>query len=132
MKNIMRNTLIVLASSFALNAAQAADGNGGLMAELMAKNYPAQVITDSAAQARLAQVAVPGDRGNGNGGLMSELMASRFPEKPVSEESQNRLSQVRIFGSENGDGGLMSEMQQRNEEFNAARVQRVEDVNVRG
>ena len=71
MKNMIRNSVIVLASVFAINAAQA-ESDGGLMAEMMAKKFPAQVITDPAAQARLAQVTIPD--GSGNGGLRVEML----------------------------------------------------------
>ena len=111
MKNSIRNTFIVLTSALVLNAAQAADGNGGLMTELMAKKYQVQPITDAAAQARLAQVQIRGES-HENGGLMSELMAYRTPTKVMNDEqAQERLAQVKIRATE-GNGGLMTEMTQ--------------------
>lgn len=112
MKNMIRNSLVALASALVLNAAQAAggDGNGGLMAQMMAKKYQPQVITDPAAQARLAKIQIAED-GHQNGGLMKQMMASRYPGKVISDEkAQEQLAQVKIPAG-SGNGGLMAEMQ---------------------
>eukprot|EP00906_Rhabdomonas_costata_P017947 RCo026183 len=106
MKNMIRNSLVVLASALVLNAAQAAggDGNGGLMTQMMAKKYQPQVITEPAVQARLSKVQIADD-GYQNGGLMKQLMASRYSGRVITDEkAQEQLSQVRIAaGSGNGD-----------------------------
>ncbi len=110
MKNMIRNSLVALASALVLNAAQAAGGDGGLMARMMAKKYQPQVITDPAAQARLAKIQIAED-GHQNGGLMNQMMASRYPGKVISDENaQEQLAQVRIPAG-SGNGGLMAEMQ---------------------
>ncbi len=130
MKNMIRNSVIVLASVFAIGAAQA-ESDGGLMAEMMAKKYPAKVITDPAAQARLAQVQLPAET-HQNGGLMAEMLAVRFPAKAITDEAaQERLAQVKIPVG-NGNGGLMAEMLQQREELKAADNLAVERIDVRG
>lgn len=80
------------------------------MARMMAKKYQPQVITDPAAQARLAKIHIADD-GHQNGGLMKQMMASRYPGKVISDEkAQEQLAQVRIPAG-SGNGGLMAEMQ---------------------
>ena len=129
MKNMIRNSVIVLASVFAINAAQA-ESDGGLMAEMMAKKFPAQVITDPAAQARLAQVKLPADT-HQNGGLMAEMMAARFSAKVIDDPSvQERLALVKIPVS-SGNGGLRVEMLQQHEELKAANTQRAAEIDAR-
>lgn len=130
MKNMIRNSVIVLASVFAINAAQA-ESDGGLMAEMMAKKFPAQVITEPAVQAHLAQVKLPAET-HQNGGLMAEMMAARFPAKVIDDPSaQERLALVKIPVS-SGNGGLRVEMQQQHEELKAANIQRAEKIDARG
>lgn len=130
MKNMIRNSVMVLASVLVINAAHA-ESDGGLMAEMMAKRFPAQVITDPAAQARLAQVQIRGESDQ-NGGLMAEMMAARFPAKVINDAAaQERLAQVKIpVGGDNG--GLRVEMMQQQEELRAAQNQKVETFDVRG
>lgn len=133
MKNIARNTLMILASTLMLNAAQASDheGNGGLMAEMMAKKYQVQPITDSAAQARLAQVQIGGNT-HQNGGLMKEMLAARYQVQPITDAAvQARLDQVKL-PVDSGNGGLMTEMQAQQQELKAAENQSVEKADVRG
>ncbi len=118
MKNMIRNSVIVLASVFAIGAAQA-ENNGGLMTEMMANKYPAKVIVDPAAQARLAQIQLP-TASHQNGGLMTELLAARFPAKAITDEAvQDRLALVNIPVG-NGYGGLRNEMLQPQQKLNAA------------
>jgi len=95
MKNIFRNTLVVAVSVLVINAAYA-ENDGGLMATMMVKKFPAQVITDPAAQVRLAQVKLPTET-HQNGGLMKEMSAARFPVKTIyGVQVQDHLSQVQI------------------------------------
>jgi esterase/lipase len=95
MKNMIRNSVMVLASVFVINAVHA-ESDGGLMAEMMAKRFPAKVISDPAAQERLSQVQIRGQSEH-NGGLMAELMSARYPVKTISNEAaQARLAQVNI------------------------------------
>jgi len=118
MKNMFRNSVIVLASVFVIGAAQA-ENNGGLMAEMMAKQYPAKVIADPAVQARLAQIQLP-SASHQNGGLMAEMLAARFPAKAITDEAaQDRLALVNIPVG-NGYGGLRNEMLQPQQKLNAA------------
>lgn len=101
MKNMIRNSVMIMASVLVINAAQA-EGDGGLMTEMMAKKFPAQVMTDSVAQARLADVQVADDS-HQNGGLMAKMMGERFSAKSItSPVAQAHLSQVVIpAGSRN-------------------------------
>ena len=97
------------------------------MAEMMVKKFPAQVITDPAVQARLAQVKLPADT-HQNGGLM----AARFPAKVISDETaQERLAQVKIPDG-SGNGGLRVEMLQQHEELKAANTQLAAEIDARG
>ncbi len=112
MKTMIRNLMIILASVFAIGAAQA-ENDGGLRAQMMAKRFPPKMITTTpAVQACLAQVKLPAEL-HRNGGLMNEMLGDRYPGKIITNEDvQNVLALVKIpRGSGGGYGGLRTEIQ---------------------
>jgi hypothetical protein len=102
MKNIVRNSVIVLVSTLVFSAAQASDGDGGLMAEMMAKKYAPREISDPVVQASLSRIQITNDN-HQNGGLMKQLMGSRYAPQVISDKKvQERLALVKIpTGSNN-------------------------------
>lgn len=88
----MKVSVIVLASVFAINAAQA-ESDGGLTAEMMAARFPAKVITDEVTQERLAQVKIPA--GSGNGGLRVEMLQQHEELKAANTQ---RAAEIDVRG----------------------------------
>ena len=85
---------ILGASMTSVFAEPSGNNDGGLMAEMMAKRYPAKVISDPEAQKRLASVKI---ETSDDGGLMKEMMSKRYqPQQFASAAAQQRLRQVEI------------------------------------
>ena len=88
MKYMIRNSVIVLASVFAINAAQA-ESDGGLMAQMMAARFPAKVIDDPSVQERLALVNIPAS--SGNGGLRVEMQQQHEELKAANIQRAEKI-----------------------------------------
>lgn len=94
MKKTTLKAVSLFVSAIAINVAYADDG--GLMADMMAKNYPAKMVSGPAVQAHLSTVKIASET-HGNGGLMQEMMNKRFPIQSVHGDSvQEQLTQVSI------------------------------------
>lgn len=98
MKSFTVKTLSALtilgASMTSVFAESSGSHEGGLMAEMMAKRYPAKIISDPEAQKRLASVRI---ETSDDGGLMKEMMSKRYqPQQFASAVAQERLRQVVI------------------------------------
>ena len=89
---------ILSASMTSVFAESSGNSDGGLMAEMMAKRYPARVISDPDAQKRLASVRI---ETSDDGGLMKEMMSKRYQlPQLASAEVQEQLRKVEIPSSD--------------------------------
>lgn len=115
--SILKTVVLISGALFISNTyAQTNSGNhdGGLMRQMMEAKYPAKVISDPVAQARLSKIVMPGS-GSHNGGLMKQMMAVKYQPPVISDPAaQVRLGKVVIPETSGQNGGLMKQMMRMN------------------